>query len=159
MAVAMWILGIDPGPEESAIVRYDSANNCVLVTWYGPNDKALDYLRSQDNYVVIERVSCYGNITGASTLRTAEAVGRFWQRAADMRCEVRLPSRPEICTVLCGLRNAKKAQVRARLIELHGGIENVAIGTLKSRGPLYGISKHCWDALAAAVFLNIGELQ
>lgn len=155
----MMILGIDPGPVESALVRYDSFNNCVRMLFYGPNKKAVDYLSSNDNYVVIERVCYYGKIAGEKTLHTAEAVGRFWQRAEDMRCEVRLPTRPEICTALCGLRNAEKPQMRARLIELHGGTAEAAIGTLKSRGPLYGISKHCWDALAAAVFLNIGELQ
>ena len=132
-------------------MRYDDAENRVVLSWYGSNDDVVRLLSSDDQTVAIERVCCYGLAVGATTLRTAEAVGRFWQRAADLRCEVKLPTRPEICRMLCGL-NAKKPQVRARLIELHGGVG--AVGVKKKPGPLYGVTSHCWDALAAACWVQ-----
>ena len=41
--------------------------------------------------------------------------------------------------------------VRAGLLLRFGGYKEVAIGTKKKPGPLYGIKSHMWSALALAV--------
>jgi len=59
---------------------------------------------------------------------------------------------------LCGSSKAKDANVRQALIDRFGPGRELAIGTKKNPGPLYGISSHCWAALALAVtYQDLGE--
>ncbi len=143
------ILAIDPGPKESAWLRYEDGvrefgmfdNETVRATVanydYGP--------------VVIEKIECYGMSVGAEVFETCMWIGRFKERAISAgHCDVHLMPRRDVKLHLCGSARAKDANIRQRLIDLHGG-KDVAIGTKRSPGPLYGIRSHLWSALALAV--------
>lgn len=51
---------------------------------------------------------------------------------------------------ICGRANASDTNIRAALIDLWGGKEK-AIGKKATPGPLHGISKDVWAALAVAI--------
>ena len=61
----------------------------------------------------------------------------------------RIP-RKEVVTALCGSSKANDASVRQALIDRYGGKEK-AIGKKKAPGPLYGVTKDVWSALAVAI--------
>jgi hypothetical protein len=73
--------------------------------------------------------------------------GRFVQSWLEERdgCQVRIP-RGDIKLHLCHSARGKDANVRQALIDRFG-----APGTKKAQGPLYGVTSHCWAALAVAV--------
>jgi hypothetical protein len=56
---------------------------------------------------------------------------------------------------LCGDSRAKDANIRQALIDRFGG-KDAAIGRKAAPGPLYGISRDVWSALAIAVTYTIG---
>ena len=59
--------------------------------------------------------------------------------------------RKDVKLHLCGDLRAKDANIRQALIDLFGPGKERAIGKKKTPGPLYGIRKHEWSALAVAV--------
>ena len=102
--------------------------------------------------IAIERMQSYG-ISGSSLLRTSEVVGRLWQHALEIPgAKVELVYRREVLKHLdvTGKGN-RDSLVRQRLIEMHGGCKQVAVGTKKNPGPLHGVSGHAWSALAVAI--------
>jgi len=58
-------------------------------------------------------------------------------------------SRRAVKLHLCGSARAKDANIRQALIDRYGG--SAAIGRKAAPGPLYGVSKDVWSALAIAV--------
>ena len=149
----MLILAIDPGPEQSAALLYDSDKRCVGQDYAGQMLNAeIRPLLPIGSILVIEHVSHYGSgmAVGASVFETCIAIGRFIQ-AWDDDDTVHLVKRQTIKTVLCGSARAKDANVRQALIDRFGGSREKAIGTKKAPGPLYGVSGHLWSALAVAV--------
>ncbi len=152
----MIYLGIDPGPEFSGVVVYDYGDGAVLAS-----DSAADvaavlgaittWAPEESVVVAIERMQSYG-IAGGSLLDTARTAGRLEQRALDCGAPVRLLYRREVLKVLdvTGKGN-RDALVRQRMIEIHGGTREAAVGKKANRGPLYGVSGHAWQALAVAV--------
>ncbi len=153
----MLVVGIDPGPENCGLVLYDSDSERVVSSHKDmPVEQAigaLQYHASVDDIglVAIERVQSYG-IAGASLLKTSESVGRLWQAAERERMPVRLFYRREILRSLDVTgKGSRDALVRQRLIEIHGGTREAAVGTKRSPGPLHGVSSHAWQALAVAV--------
>jgi len=155
------ILGIDPGPTACGVTLYDFAEERVIETFGAlPVDDTLRYMRGVAAAypagtvgVAIERVQSYG-ISGASLLRTSEVVGRLWQCAIDVDAAlyVTLVYRRDVLRVLdvTGKGN-RDSLVRQRVIEMHGGDRATAVGRKASPGPLYGVSKHGWSALAVAL--------
>lgn len=99
--------------------------------------------------IAVERVQSYG-ISGASLLRTAEVGGALMHEAGPRG---RWIDRATVKRGLgvAGAKGSADAAVRQRLIELHGGSREVAIGRKASPGPLYGLKSHAWAALAVAV--------
>ena len=79
----MRVLGIDPGPNESAYVIWDGAKVCEH--GYLAN-AALSQRLTGNGYdtKAIERVSFYGQTVGASVFETCEWVGRFDAEATAM---------------------------------------------------------------------------
>lgn len=99
----------------------------------------------------IEMIASQGMSVGQETFDTAMWVGRYVE-AWDSCCfDSILVYRREIKLHLCGSSRAKDANVRQALIDRFGG-KDKAIGKKSSPGPLYGVSKHAWAALAVAVF-------
>lgn len=153
----MRILGIDPGPTQSAYLRLtDGKPDSFGIV---PNDNLENILiaeaemygdRGLNVRLAIEWVSFYGKEihAGSETFHTCRWVGRFegaW--GDDATCE--LIERRAVRTALCGTMKAGDPEVRAVLIDRYGGKEK-AIGKKKTPGPLYGIASHVWAALAVA---------
>lgn len=144
------ILGIDPGPVNCGLARYDNGR-VTLARKDATIDEALREISLGASLVRIERVQSYG-ISGGTLLRTSEVVGRLLQRALDCGHPVELIYRREVLARLdIGGKGNRDALVRARLIEMHGGTKRAACGIKKAPGPLYGVSGHAWQALGVAL--------
>ena len=153
----MIILAIDPGPVTCGVVVYDPQARRVLRSWKAdPVEEVLTTisawkLREGSRLLVaIERVQSTGQ-SGASLLQTSEVVGRLQQRALDLVISVVLLYRREVCSALHVHGAGKDAQVRQRMIEIHGGSKEIAVGRKANPGPLYGVASHAWQALGLAV--------
>ena len=156
----MRIIGVDPGPQTSGVVLVSesSEGRPPRLRMSDPSlspDAVISAIRSYDvGLVVCEWLTTYGATVGASVLDTARFVGRCEQAARDCGADVALMLRPDVCLELCQSRRAKKSEVRAALLEIYpatGGGKTPQIGTVRARGPLYGMRSHAWDALAVVV--------
>jgi hypothetical protein len=156
------VMGIDPGPVESAYVVWDGA--CILE--HGKHDNA--FLRSalrdigycEPRTVVIEKIASYGMPVGAEVFETCVWTGRFIEACGqDNRI-----TRKAVCSHICGSAKAKDSNIRQALIDRVGPAHTKETYTpvsksgqpLKPRertadGPTAGITKDEWAALAVAV--------
>lgn len=144
----MRILAIDPGPSESAWVEYDDYfENPVQEFGKWPNDKVLSLCCTDDyDEVVIEMIASYGMAVGKEVFETCVWIGRFMQMFPGYTVRI---TRNEIKNHLCHSSKANDSNIRQAIIDRFGG--QSAIGLKKSPGPLYGISKDVWAALAVAL--------
>ena len=141
------VLAIDPGSFQSAWLRYDGARPQGFgIT---ANDILVRALRSGGlpDVVVIEKVESYGMAVGAEVFDTVLWAGRFAE--ASHRVPVVLLPRRAVKLARCGDSRAKDANIRQALIDRFGG--SSAVGRKAAPGPLYGISRDVWSALAIAV--------
>lgn len=127
------ILAIDPGPEQSGVVLYDTQGRCLrrhlaarpglgpmvagnagLCATLSAFGRAIRY---EDNpteswpTLAIEWVESYGTAVGASTFHTCRWVGRF--EAAWGQDAILVPRR-DVKTVLCGGSTWRDPQTGAR---------------------------------------------
>jgi hypothetical protein len=147
------ILAIDPGTESSAWMHLEDG----MPVDFGivPNGALIGMLEDEWRYregqapsvVVIEQVASYGMPVGREVFETVRWSGRF-EQACQPAAVVQL-TRKAVVTHLCGSSRAKDANVRAALIDRYGG-KAAAIGTKAEPGPLHGIAKDVWSALAIA---------
>ncbi len=158
----MHILGIDPGSEQSAWVLYDSSTNSVLAHRIQQNESFLLTLKHWcENYclpdaVAIEMVASYGMPVGKSVFETCVWIGRFVQIADDYTLGLRttLIYRLDVKMTLCHDSRAKDSNIRQAVLDLFpttGGGAIPQVGTKQQPGPLYGVSKDIWSALAVAL--------
>ncbi len=141
------ILAIDPGTSQSAWLRFDGTRPGAFgIT---ANEILVKALRSGGlpDVVVIEKVESYGMAVGAEVFDTVWWAGRFAE-AAERVPVVMLPRRA-VKLALCGDSRAKDANIRQALLDRFGG--SAAVGRKAAPGPLYGISRDVWSALAIAV--------
>lgn len=157
----MKILAIDPGPEDSAYVLYNTTERALVEFGKIPNSEMLNkiWLKSAAGFdempdvCVIERIACYGMAVGREVFMTAEWTGRF-DEAYWCMSEGMLPARiirRDVKMHLCGNNTAKDANIRQALIDKFGPGKDKAIGKKAAPGPLYGVSNDVWAALAVAV--------
>jgi hypothetical protein len=142
------VLAIDPGTSQSAWLRFDGDRPQGFgIT---ANDVLVRALRSGGlpEVVVIEKVESYGMAVGAEVFDTVLWAGRFAEAAH--RVPVVLLPRRAVKLALCGDLRAKDANIRQALIDRFGG-KDAAVGRKAAPGPLYGISRDVWSALAIAV--------
>lgn len=147
----MTILAIDPGSEQSAWVLFDGER--VEAHGIITNSGMVSHLRNDDDYdeVVIEQITSYGMPVGREVFDTVFWAGRFYQVAtARTHPHPYLLPRRDVKLHLCQSARAKDANVRQALLDRFGG-EKVAKGCKASPGPLYGLRKDEWAALAIAV--------
>jgi hypothetical protein len=149
--VPRFILAIDPGDAKSAFVHYNPQSKEPIMA-YGilPNEELLGLLTSEDwsdTKLVIEMVASFGMPVGREVFETVFWTGRFWEAFGGLRQRL---YRKQVVVNICRSAAAKDANVRAALIDRFGG-KNQAVGLKASQGPLYGISKDVWSALAIAV--------
>jgi len=148
------VLGIDPGPEKSAVVMWDGAK--VLRKDYYDNQEICLGLTNYLNYgmmdvVVIEMPKSHGMPVGKDVFETCRWVGIF-QGTCESYCffETYLVYRNDVQLHFCQTTRAKKSNVNRVLKDRFG-----EKGTKDAPGILYGIDKdggHMWDALAVAVY-------
>jgi hypothetical protein len=145
---AVIVLAIDPGSEQSAWLVYNGATDGVRSFALADNETLLEQLRagvSPDvEVVVIEQIESYGMAVGREIFDTVHWSGRFTE-AAGPTPVVQLPRR-KVKVAICHDTKAKDQNIRLALIDRFGGTEAIRKG-----GPLYGISKDVWSALAIAI--------
>lgn len=152
----MKIYGLDPGPQQSALVLYRGGDPPVE-GWTMHNDALLRLLASLSpgpgDLMAVEAVSHYGMPVGREVFESVFWAGRFVEAWGG---EYALIPRPDVKLHLCGSRRAKDANVRRAILDSDrwercgGGVEPAA-GTKANQGPLYGIKGHEWAALAVAM--------
>lgn len=160
------LLAIDPGTTQSAYVLYDEADKKVVVKGLVPNYELLKILRDINspssilpngvNRLVVEHVASYGMAVGATVFETCVWVGRFTEAFLEACHEGEPPRyrklyRREEKIHLCGSMKAKDGNIRQALMDRYGSTRQTALGTKKDPGPLYGISKDIWAAMAVAI--------
>ena len=150
------ILGLDPGNEESAFVVVTGGGELVLSHRQDANETILGVLKewppdlvSMSWHLAIEMVASYGMPVGREVFETCVWIGRFVQAWEGLGKTWSLVYRKDTKMRLCGQTKAKDGNIRQALIDKFGGAN--AIGTKAKPGPLYGISKDKWAALAVAV--------
>jgi hypothetical protein len=138
------VAGIDPGPEESALVLFDGQR--VVNAVYQANEFVLAELIRLAGacLLVIEKIASFGMPVGAEVFETVYWSGRFAQAYGVEHVE-RI-TRIDVKMHLCHSPRAKDANIRQALIDRFG-----KVGTKKNPGPLYGISGDLLSALAVAV--------
>lgn len=141
------IVGLDPGPDKSAMVWWDGVRAYGMIS--GNQDILLELDRIPGKpLLVIEQIVSMGMIVGAEVFETCYWTGRFSQ--AYGIANTRRITRGQVKLHLCGSMRAKDANIRQAIIDRLGGKET-AVGKAKSRGPLYDIKSHMWSALAVAM--------
>lgn len=147
----MNVLAIDPGPEQSAWLRYDDLADRPLDSGIVPNHEMRRLIfneRGLCETLAIEGIACYGMAVGKETFDTCIWIGRFIEVFGG---DYTIIYRPDVKLHLCKSARAKDPNVRQALIDKFGPSKEKAIGVKANQGPLYGIKSHCWSALAVAV--------
>jgi hypothetical protein len=158
----MTVLGIDPGSERSAWVLYDGQR--VYLHGITENSRLLQEIGriNADGFecadigrLVIEEITSYGMPVGREVFATVFWSGRFAEafnarRWAPAGQSFETLPRRDVKLHLCQSARAKDANVRQALLDRFGG-EKAAKGNKAAPGPLYGLRKDEWAALAIAV--------
>lgn len=150
----MRILAIDPGTTQSAYVLYESDEPKEFGIY--PNEDMLSIVSTTyAECLVIEMIASYGMPVGKSVFETCVWIGRIVQQFAETyKKPFHFVYRREVKMHLCNSARAKDGNVRQAIIDKYeptGGGATPQIGTKKSPGPLYGISKDLWAALGVAI--------
>ncbi len=157
----MELLCIDPGNKVSGSVIYNTMIKQITdIHTEIENEELISLIpnyRGFTDYLIIETVRSYGMAVGDSVFETMEFLGRCRQ-AYGMTRSVKM-SRLEVKERLCHSHKAGDANIRQALLDLFpasGGGSRPQIGTKRLPGPLYGMSKHAWSALALGVAYSMG---
>lgn len=154
------ILACDPGTRYSGVVLYDPATMSLLEHGKLHNRDCLEFIKSHlqsskpigDCIFVAEMLAGMGARVGYEVFESATWLGRFIETAVGCGTRYALMKR---VAVKAQFDNAKNdAMVREALIERFpatGGGSTPQIGIKKQPGPLYGVKKDVWAALAVAV--------
>ncbi len=161
------IVCIDPGPEQSALLGYDTEkrevlyaeiieNAAVMKELFHPSRESKTGITGGNfiwphqwfSHLIIESLACFGMPVGSEIFETAYAIGDF---RTIWGGDVTLMPRTTVKAHLCNSSRAKDANVRQVLIDRFGPGKELAIGKKSAPGPLFGIVSHSWSALALAV--------
>ncbi len=149
------IVAIDPGNTKSAWLIYRPEQQNIGTAEIVDNEILLRQLYNidpTDRIFLIEMVQCYGMAVGKSIFETVFWIGRFWESLGDAKKE--LVYRSDVKMALCNSMRAKDTNIRQALLDrfpAEGGGKTPQIGIKSQPGPLFGISKDLWSALAIAV--------
>lgn len=165
----MRILGIDPGTRKSALVVL--SDHQILYKSIEHNEGIVESivnrgLKNKADVLVVEGIQSFGMAVGQETFTTVEWIGRFIQAWTTACANPREKSwckvyRQDIKLHFCNSVRAKDSNIRQVLIDRFIGTEGgkAVIGTKKNPGPLYGISKDLWSALAIALYFHESRLE
>lgn len=142
----MIVLGIDPGPEMSAAVWWDTETERVTQAEYVDNEVLLVHISRKD-MLAVEYPETRGLPCLQSLLDTGFWCGRF---AGEYPIELYYPR--EVRAHHCGTSGSSRLSVGKAIQDRYG------FGVKKAPGPLYalkghgaGVITHLWDALAVAL--------
>lgn len=146
----MTVLAIDPGSEQSAWVLWNGAvvQGHAKVANSALRDRLAESGFSADE-VVIERIGSYGMVSGLHVFETAFWSGRFAEAAHQWFPVSRL-YRHDVKMHICHSKGVNDSIIKRAVIDRFGG-PDVAVGTKRVPGPLYGLKADEWQALALAV--------
>jgi hypothetical protein len=154
----MIILAIDPGCRESAYVVFETSSESVLHHGFISNEALLSAILTvawSVDLLAIESIEGFGMTAGQELFDTCFWSGRFCQASLQARSKgvfsidfARI-GRKAIKLHQCGVTTAKDKDIREALIYRFG-----QPGKKANPGKLYGISGHCWSALAVAVYAS-----
>lgn len=144
----MKILAIDPGPEMSAFVCWDTYRNDFISARlrHGifENHDLCYFIRTASKafkLIAIEMVQSYGMGVGRSTFETCLWAGRFVECGGKNK--IKMYGRPTIKGQIGGRNDA---EIRASL--------RIRYGEAKKGEKLEGVKKDIWSALALAVAIT-----
>ena len=117
----MKILAVDPGPEKSALILWDSQEEKILQAAILPNPEALALFRSLPDdcqAVTIEMIGHYGSgmPAGKDIFNTCVFIGEL-KEACSPRFTAHLIERRFIKIHLCNSARAKDSNIRQSLID------------------------------------------
>lgn len=147
----MIILGIDPGPEKSWWVKWDTKEKRIIDKGVCLNAKIPLSYQNNIGMVAVEDIQCFGMPVGKDVFETAKAIGRFLEKAENEHTSITQVPRREIKLHFCDTTRAKDSNIRQAIIDRFGGKEK-AIGNIKNPCVLYGVKKDLWSALALCLW-------
>jgi hypothetical protein len=151
------ILAIDPGTVKSAFLVLETSRERLCGFGIIENENLIEKINFLTaDFLVIEKMKSYGNVIGDSVLETCVWIGRFIER---WKGDYYLVTRKEVVLHHCGHARAKDKNVRQAILDRFGGAA-IAKGKKINQGPLYGVSRDVWSALAIALMFcdSVGDL-
>lgn len=157
------ILAIDPGNKESAYIVYDTETMDIGAFGKISNQEMLNVMAQEAECaeMAIEMPACYGMAVGQTVFDTCRWVGIFqaaWGISATYLVYRKSPNREQgidsVTMHLCKNTRAKDTNVRRAILDRYpatGGGKTPQVGIVSKPGPLFGISKDVWSALAVAI--------
>jgi len=152
----MRLLCIDPGTTVSGAVVIDTESMVVIEVYPEAENEWLRGVAgdrfNELSAMAIEKVASYGMPVGREVFETVLWTGRFMEAFGINDCTKIY--RKDVKMELCQSMRAKDANVRQAILDRYpatGGGKTPQIGTKKQPGPLYGVSKHAWSALAVGL--------
>lgn len=149
----MKILAIDPGTTKSGYVLWNPINNIFIDKGKKDNDVLLTQLYlSPADIVLIENVSCYGQVVGNTIIETILWAGRFYQYFYAKMGKNISPEELHLITrkdVKKHHRAKNDKNIRDVLIMKYG-----KPGTKDKQGITYGLANDMWAAFALATYYS-----
>ena len=141
-----YILGVDPGPAESAFALVSDDQRVLQADKVG-NDALIERIRQDPpSHVALESIQSYGMVVGRSVFDTCFFIGEVIRACKDAGIPFTLYPRPEYTRRICGVGKVNDAVLRQALLLRFGGD--------RKGEPLYAL-KGCTDkrsAFAVAVY-------
>lgn len=148
----MKTIGLDPGNLETAwVIVHDSV---PVEHGKGRNEDVLEYVRTAFDLgavLAIEMIASYGMAVGKEVFETVRWIGRFEEAWRFRGGNAHLVYRRDVKLFHCETSRANDSNIRAALLDRFGPGREVAVGTKRLPGPLYGIKGDEWSALAVAL--------
>jgi len=151
----MDVIAIDPGPVNSAYVFMSGGNpvefgKCENIEIKRRVMSLIDVPGVKN--IVCEKVASYGMPVGAEVFETVFFSGELSEMVISLGAKFERIPRMEVKMHLCHqTKGVNDSVIRQALVDRFGPGKEKAIGTKKSPGPCYGITKDCWQALALGV--------
>lgn len=150
------VLALDPGPVVSGAVLVRLREHyppLLLQKWTGDDTGAMlkRFKTIPRDVLAIEMIASYGMPVGAEVFETCVWIGRFLESSTS---PVERITRNKVKNLICHSSRAKDANIRRAILDMYpatGGGKTPQIGTKKQPGPLCGMAKHAWPALALAI--------
>lgn len=156
MSDKLYQIGVDPGNSETAIVVVEILTNKILSSGKYSNKDALLKLENikfeygggtPKSELACEMIASYGMPVGKSVFDTCLMIGRIIQMWSG---DVRLITRNMVKNHICHSSRATDANIRQALMDRYGSTKELAVGTKKNPGPMFGLGNDERAALAVA---------